>query len=104
MLKIEALSLLRALWGSGQESTRLLTHQRRRSRSRTIECEFLSRGPAGKSIEVRGLNEVAAPPLEGSIRRSNMVGFLLSFVLFIGVCGFLDSRLPWPPRPTRGRE
>jgi hypothetical protein len=33
-----------------------------------------------------------------------VVGFLLSFVLFIGVCGFLDSRLPWPPRPTRGRE
>jgi hypothetical protein len=26
------------------------------------------------------------------IRRSNVVAFLLSFVLFIGVCGFLDSR------------
>jgi hypothetical protein len=33
-----------------------------------------------------------------------MVAFLLSFVLFIGVCGFLDSRLSWPLRPTRGRK
>jgi hypothetical protein len=33
-----------------------------------------------------------------------VVAFLLSFVLFIGVCGFLDTRLLWPSRPTRGRK
>jgi hypothetical protein len=37
-------------------------------------------------------------------RSKKVVAFLLSFVLFIGVCGFLDTRLLWPPRPTRGRE
>ena len=30
-----------------------------------------------------------------------MVAFLLRFVLFIGVCGFLDSRLPWPRRSAK---
>jgi hypothetical protein len=29
------------------------------------------------------------------------MAFFVGLVLFIGVCGFLDSRLPWPPRPTR---
>jgi hypothetical protein len=30
-----------------------------------------------------------------------LVAFLLEFVLFIGVCGFLDTRLLWPSRPSR---
>lgn|SRR5512133_1182332 len=29
------------------------------------------------------------------------VAFFVGLVLFIGVCGFLDTRLPWPPRPSR---
>ena len=33
-----------------------------------------------------------------------MAAFLLSMVLFIGVCGFLDTRLSWPTRPTRQRK
>ena len=33
-----------------------------------------------------------------------MAAFLLSMVLFIGVCGFLDSRLQWRPRPSRQRK
>jgi hypothetical protein len=33
-----------------------------------------------------------------------MAAFLLSMVLFIGVCGFLDSRLQWPARPRRERK
>jgi hypothetical protein len=33
-----------------------------------------------------------------------MAAFLLSMVLFIGVCGFLDTRLQWPTRPTRERK
>jgi hypothetical protein len=33
-----------------------------------------------------------------------VVAFLLSLVLFIGVCGFLDTRLLWPTRPLRGRK
>ena len=37
-------------------------------------------------------------------RSEKVVAFLLSLVLFIGVCGFLDTRLLWPPRPIRGRE
>jgi hypothetical protein len=37
----------------------------RSSRSRTIECEFLSRGPAGKSIKVRESKPVTATLLKG---------------------------------------
>jgi hypothetical protein len=37
-------------------------------------------------------------------RSEKVVAFLLSFVLFIGVCGFLDTRLSWPSRPSRGRK
>ena len=33
-----------------------------------------------------------------------MAAFLLSMVLFIGVCGFLDTRLSWPTRPTQQRK
>jgi hypothetical protein len=42
--------------------------------------------------------------MEGFDSEVNMVAFLLGFVLFIGICGFLDSRLSWPPRPTRGQQ
>jgi hypothetical protein len=59
----------------------------------------------GKSIVIRGSNQGDGASLGGfRFRRSNVVAFLLSFVLFIGVCGFLDSRLSWPSRPTRGRR
>jgi hypothetical protein len=37
-------------------------------------------------------------------RSEKVVAFLLSLVLFIGVCGFLDTRLLWPSRPRRGRK
>jgi hypothetical protein len=37
-------------------------------------------------------------------RSKKVVAFLLSFALFIGVCGFLDTRLLWPSRPSRGRK
>ena len=74
------------------------------SRPRKIECQFLSRGLAGKSIEVRGFDQATALLLEGFDSEVNMVAFLLGFVLFIGVCGFFDSRLSWPPRPTRRRK
>ena len=50
------------------------------------------------------LDQVTALPLAGFDSDVNVVAFLLGFVLFIGVCGFLDSRLSWPPRPTRERE
>ncbi len=42
--------------------------------------------------------------VEGFDSEVNAVAFLLSLVLFIGVCGILDSRLSWPPRPTRGQK
>jgi hypothetical protein len=32
------------------------------------------------------------------------VAFFVGLALFIGLCGFLDTRLPWPPRPTRQRR
>jgi len=32
------------------------------------------------------------------------VAFFLGMVLFIVVCGYLDTRLSWPPRPIRGRR
>jgi hypothetical protein len=55
--------------------------------------------PGGKSRPA-----ITFPPSERSfsIRRLDVVAFLLSMVLFIGVCGFLDTRLLWPTRPTRG--
>jgi hypothetical protein len=42
--------------------------------------------------------------VEGFDSEVNAVAFLLSLVLFIGVCGILDSRLSWLPRPTRGQR
>jgi hypothetical protein len=32
------------------------------------------------------------------------VAFFLGMVLFIVVCGYLDTRLSWPPRAIRGRR
>jgi hypothetical protein len=32
------------------------------------------------------------------------MAFLIGLVLFIGLCGFLDSRLQWPERPVRRRS
>jgi hypothetical protein len=32
------------------------------------------------------------------------VAFFLGMVLFIVACGYLDTRLSWPPRPIRGRK
>jgi hypothetical protein len=29
------------------------------------------------------------------------MAFLVGLILFIGLCGFLDSRLQWPARPGR---
>jgi hypothetical protein len=26
------------------------------------------------------------------------MSFVIGLVLFVGLCGFLDTRLPWPPR------
>jgi hypothetical protein len=31
------------------------------------------------------------------------MSFLIGIVLFIGLCGFLDARLDWSPRPRRRR-
>jgi hypothetical protein len=31
------------------------------------------------------------------------MAFFVGLALFIGLCGFLDSRLPWPPRPRQRR-
>jgi hypothetical protein len=65
----------------------------------TIECEFLSRDKS--IVDLPG----KCASLGGSrFGGQNVVAFLLSFVLFIGLCGFLDSRLSWPLRPTRGRK
>jgi hypothetical protein len=36
--------------------------------------------------------------------RFEVAAFLIGLVLFIGVCGFVDTRLLWPTRPTRGRK
>jgi hypothetical protein len=33
-----------------------------------------------------------------------VVAFFVGLALFIGVCGWLDTRLPWPRRPIRGRR
>jgi len=31
------------------------------------------------------------------------MSYVLGLVLFIAVCGYLDTRLAWPPRPSRRR-
>ena len=33
-----------------------------------------------------------------------IMAFVVGLVLFIGVCGFLDTRLSWPTRPIRRRK
>jgi hypothetical protein len=32
------------------------------------------------------------------------MSYVLGLVLFIGICGYLDTRLSWPPRPSRRRK
>ncbi len=32
------------------------------------------------------------------------MSFLVGLVLFVGVCGFLDARLPWTSRNRRSRR
>lgn len=32
------------------------------------------------------------------------MSFLVGLVLFVGVCGFLDARLPWSSRNRRSRR
>ena len=42
------------------------------------------------------------------VRRARNEGlkmsFLVGLVLFVGVCGFLDARLPWTSRNRRSRR
>jgi hypothetical protein len=55
----------------------------------------------GLWIAALGITLLLSPKGERGLK---VVAFLASFVLFIGVCGFLDSRLLWPSRPTRRRK
>ena len=32
------------------------------------------------------------------------MSYVLGLVLFIVSCGYLDTRLSWPPRPSRRRK
>jgi len=44
-----------------------------------------------------------APPTvaNAAMIRGGVVAFFVGLVLFVGLCGYLDTRLPWP---RRGRD
>ena len=43
-------------------------------------------------------------PVRASMGWGLKMSFLVGLVLFVGVCGFLDARLPWTTRNRRTRR
>ena len=58
---------------------------------------FSSAGRAGRDLLRGGIVPARALALGG------VMAFLVGLVLFIGLCGYLDSRLPWPSLRRRQR-